>query len=197
MNVTRQMSTTAGGVAVLGTLVAVWLSGGTSLGQSESRPTPTAPVESAVDSSDAAARTAKAPVRWDASPEADLAGYVVSWGDAPGRYTSTKEVGPDVTSLELIVSLRPNPYFVVVQARDKSGKLSGYSNEFGLDVSSGVARPLRRPKTTAKSTRPAAVSSGADASRTVKPKLTKEEKAQLRREKQERRAKKAQAPPLP
>lgn len=90
-------------------------------------------------------RTVKVEFKWQPNTEADLAGYIVSWGDKPGVYTSSKSVGPQATSVEFPVVVRPEPYYVVVQARDAKGALSGYSNEFALDVSGGKARAVKSP----------------------------------------------------
>lgn len=117
---------------------------------------------------------------WDPSGDKDVAGYVVSWGDAPGKYTDTRTVGADTTSIELAVTPRPQPYYLAIQARNRAGQLSGYSNEFALDLSSGEPRALQVPGWRANR------ASSATA-KTPKSKLTPEEKAQRRREKQERR----------
>jgi hypothetical protein len=125
----------------------------------------------------------RVPLRWDASTDTTVAAYVVSWGDTPGAYTANTVVAGTATTVELELSARPEPYFVAVQARNAAGQLSGYSNEFGLDVSSGRAKPLRAAKAKPSSTRKAG----------AKPKLTKEQKAQARREKQERKKKAREA----
>jgi hypothetical protein len=84
--------------------------------------------------------------RWAPSPDTDVTGYLVSWGDKPGVYTSTSTVGPTSTSIELSLMRRPEPYYVAVQARNVAGALSAYSNEFSLDVFSGRPRATKVKK---------------------------------------------------
>lgn len=164
-------------LAVAGGLATVWLLATPSARQAAAQAgTSTTSAEAGTS----AVRTTTVRLAWDPNAEQDLAGYVVSWGDTSGQYTQSKAVGAKETTVDIEVALRAQPYFIVVQGRNTAGQLGGYSNEFRLDVSSGRARPLKAP---AASSAAAAKKAGA------KPKLSKEEKAQLRREKKERQKK--------
>jgi hypothetical protein len=70
---------------------------------------------------------------WDPNPEPDVAGYKVSYGIAPGVYTTTIDVGK-VTTYQF------NPpagyvYYVVVQAYNTAGEMSAMSAEAVIDIS--------------------------------------------------------------
>jgi hypothetical protein len=189
MGQTRVAMATAGGLAALGGLATVWLLAAPTHRQTEPRAGATSVAQSEAPAS---GTPGKVRLRWDPSPDTDLAGYVVSWGDAPSKYTDTRTVGPDVTSIELDMVPRPQPYFIAIQARNRAGQVGGYSNEFGLDLSSGTPRALKVPKaakaTGAKKTKPASAKTPG-----TKAKLTPEEKAQRRLEKQERKRKAREA----
>jgi hypothetical protein len=171
----------AGVLTMLGGVATVWLLAAPAARQAEVRAgaTQAATREAAVASGEAKVR-----LRWDPSTDKDVAGYVVSWGDAPAKYTQTRTVGPDVTSIELDVAPRPEPYFIAIQARNRAGQVGGYSNEFGLDLSSGTPQAVKVPNVKRTSS-----SKNAKA----KPALTEEEKAQRRLEKQERKKKAREA----
>jgi hypothetical protein len=65
---------------------------------------------------------------WDPNIESDLAGYLLSYGTAPGTYTGTIDVG-NVTSYQFS---EPDPrvrYYLAVRAYNTAGMTSGYSNE--------------------------------------------------------------------
>ena len=184
MRMTGRVMATMGLLAGLAGLVAAWLL--TTAAAQQVTPQAAGLPSAASPAKAASPGTTSVLMRWDANTEADLAGYVVSWGDKPGAYDRSRTVGPGTTSVELELAPRPQPYFVAVQARDAAGRLSGYSNEFGLDLSSGLARPLKTPKANASS-------STSTKKAGAKPKLTKEQKAQARREKQERKKKAQEA----
>jgi len=181
MRLTGRTIGTAGVLTAVCGLATVWLFAAPLARQAETR---VAATTGTSGETGAGLATTKVRLRWDPSTDTDLAGYVVSWGDGPGKYRESTTVGPDVTSVELDVAPRPEPYFVAIQARNRAGKLGGYSNEFGLDLSSGTPQALKPPK---------ASKSSSSKVKTPKPKLTPEEKAQRRREKQERKRKAQEA----
>lgn len=78
-------------------------------------------------------------LRWDAVAGADVAEYLVSWGDGPATYTASRTVGRAETAIVLDLPRRAKPYYFAVQTRDTAGRMSGFSNEFAIDVSSGRA----------------------------------------------------------
>jgi len=77
---------------------------------------------------------------WDPSPEQDVAGYVLSYGTQCGTYTTTIDVG-GVNSFSFSLTAGYT-YFVVVQAYDSFGSLSGYSNEVVRSVPSETVLPV-------------------------------------------------------
>ena len=179
----RGTMATAGALIALGGLATAWLLAAEATRQVETREVATSV---AAGEKGASVTATKVKLRWDSSSEKDLAGYVVSWGDASSKYTETRTVGSDVTSIELDLAPRPQPYFIAIQARNRAGQVSGYSNEFGLDLSSGTPQPLKVPSIRA-------TRSSSSKVKTAKPKLTPEEKAQRRRDKQERKRKAQEA----
>jgi hypothetical protein len=187
MSMTRRAIGAGAALAGLGGLATVWLLATPAISQVESR---AATANVAAGSNSGGLPATKVQLRWDPSTDTDVSGYLVSWGDVPGKYTQTQAVGPEVTSLDLNVSPRPQPYYIAVQTRNRAGQLSGFSNEFGLDLSSGRPRPLKMAGWRAKG------SSSEAKVKTPKPKLTPEEKAQRRREKQERKRKAQEAAKL-
>lgn len=183
VNVTRSAIGAGAVLAGLAGVTTVWLFA-TPAASQEAR---AAAAPAAPDSAHAAPPgDGKVRFSWEPSQDKDVTGYVVSWGDTPGKYTESKTVGPDVTRVELDVAPRPQPYYVAVQSRNRAGQLSGYSNEFGLDLSSGEPKALRVPTWRETRSQSAKV-------KTPKPKLTPEEKAQRKREKQEQRRKAQEA----
>lgn len=184
MRLISPATTMAGVLAAFGGLATVWLLAAPEVRQADHR---AAASQAATGETAVPGGPTKVRLRWDPSPDKDLAGYVVSWGDAPSKYTATRTVGPDVTSIELDIAPRPQPYFVAIQARNRAGQVGGYSNEFGLDLSSGTPRALTVPKVRR-------TASSRDAGR--KSKLTDEEKAERRLAKQERKRKAREAATL-
>jgi hypothetical protein len=66
---------------------------------------------------------------WNPNSEADLSGYIISYGSAPGAQTNSVNVGADVTRVR-IENLNPGSrYYVVVRAINTSGLVSGPSSE--------------------------------------------------------------------
>lgn len=79
---------------------------------------------------------------WDPNVEADLAGYIISWGTQPGAYSNAQDVG------NVVQATVPNldagrRYYFAVQAYNTSGLTSPYSSE----VSADIARPTERAPT--------------------------------------------------
>ncbi len=75
---------------------------------------------------------------WDPNQEADIAGYVISYGTSSRQYTTSVDVG-DTTSF---VFAQPDPakvYFLAVQAYNTAGQRSPFSNEV---LTSAAVRPL-------------------------------------------------------
>jgi hypothetical protein len=77
--------------------------------------------------------------QWDANPESDVAGYVLSYGTQSGAYTTTVDVG-EVTSFSFSLTAGQT-YFLAVQAYDTVGSISGYSQEIVYNVPSGTVLP--------------------------------------------------------
>ena len=72
---------------------------------------------------------------WDANAETDLAGYIVSWGPAPGTYTGSVDVRQVVTFT--VPNLTGGQrYYFAVQAYNTSGLTSPYSTEVSALVPS-------------------------------------------------------------
>jgi hypothetical protein len=71
---------------------------------------------------------------WDANPESDILGYVVSYGMSPGSHPNITNVY-NVTTWTL--SLSPGRYYFVVQAYNTSGLISDPSSEVMYDAPSG------------------------------------------------------------
>lgn len=75
---------------------------------------------------------------WDPNPEADIAGYIISYGTSSRQYTTSVDVG-DTTSF---LFAQPDPakvYFLAVQAYNTAGQRSPFSNEV---TTSAAVRPL-------------------------------------------------------
>src|SRR5437870_8240771 len=80
---------------------------------------------------------ATATASWDPNPEPDIAGYKLSYGTAPGTYTTTIDVG-NVTTWPLTLSDGQRYYFIV-QAYNASGVTSPPSAEVIYDVPPAAA----------------------------------------------------------
>ena len=75
---------------------------------------------------------------WDPNPEANIAGYRLSYGTQTGVHPTTIDVGNVTTwSLNLTPGQR---YYIVVQAYNSSGQLSPESGEVVLDIPATVNR---------------------------------------------------------
>jgi len=70
----------------------------------------------------------QATLEWDPNPEADLAGYKLYYGEAPGSYTVAVDVG-NCTSCTLTDLVAGKTYYIAATAYNGSGLESGYSNE--------------------------------------------------------------------
>jgi hypothetical protein len=73
------------------------------------------------------AESAAVTLIWDANPETDIAGYVVSYGTTPGQFTSAIDVGNNTIYAFAI----PDPtkvYYLAVRAYDTAGLISNYSS---------------------------------------------------------------------
>lgn len=76
-------------------------------------------------------------IAWDPVSDADLAGYKVYYGTAPGSYDQVEDVG-NVTSTTLIGLDACTHYYIAVKAYDSEGLESvGYSNQVD-----GLPRPV-------------------------------------------------------
>src|SRR5215203_1483375 len=76
---------------------------------------------------------------WDPNTEPDIAGYLLSYGTAPGDHTNTIDVG-NVTSFQF----NPEPgrrYYVVVRAYSTGGYVSEKSSEATIDVPATIEPP--------------------------------------------------------
>ena len=65
---------------------------------------------------------------WDANPEPDVRGYILSYGTQPGEYSESIDVGNLIT---WPVDLPGPQYYFAVRAYDADGNLSPYSLEVG------------------------------------------------------------------
>ena len=80
---------------------------------------------------------------WDASPDTDLAGYVLVYGTSSRVYTTSVTLPVSATAHE--VSDLPNgTYYFAVRAFDGNGAQSGYSNEVRVVVGTTVT-PMSDP----------------------------------------------------
>ena len=94
------------------------------------------PVASAVLAgllSSAAAEAGSVTLAWDPNSEADLAGYIVSWGTSPGSYSASLNAGLQTA---WTVPNLPNGvrYYFAVQAYNIAGLRSDYSEEVSTIV---------------------------------------------------------------
>lgn len=67
-------------------------------------------------------------VLWDSNVEADLAGYQIGYGFAPGQYTATVEVG-NTTSYRFTNLEAARTYYFAVRAYNMDGLTSPFSDE--------------------------------------------------------------------
>ncbi len=77
---------------------------------------------------------------WDPNMEADLAGYKIHYGTAPGSYSQTVDVGltpSPATPTATVANLLEGTFYFAVTAINISGSESGFSNEVSKAV--GVA----------------------------------------------------------
>src|ERR1700682_2787595 len=72
------------------------------------------------------AQAANLTLTWDRSPEADVGGYVVSYGNQSGVYPISVDVGPQVSS-QIMGLVDGLPYYFVVRAYNTAGMFSGPS----------------------------------------------------------------------
>jgi hypothetical protein len=83
------------------------------------------------------ASAASVTITWDANPEPDVAGYVVSYGPQSGAYLGSLDVGPKTTCV--LPNLSAGTYYFAVRAYNSFGEISPYSTEI-------VARILQLSK---------------------------------------------------
>ena len=86
-------------------------------------------------------RAAVVTAAWDANSEPDIAGYVLSYGTAPGIHDQTIDVG-NITSRQL--TLNPGWYYFVVQAYNTVGLVSPPSVEVAFEVLPPATNPFVR-----------------------------------------------------
>jgi len=80
-----------------------------------------------------------ASVSWDANTEADLAGYKLHYGTAPGSYGTTIDVGNQTSTT--VSGLSAGTYYFALTAYDTSMNESGYSAEFPKTFSAADTSP--------------------------------------------------------
>ena len=81
---------------------------------------------------------ASANLVWDASPSANVGGYIISYGQSSGNYTSSIDVG-DTTTYTLSGLNAGSTYYLVVNAYDSSKmEQSVFSNEVNLTIPAAV-----------------------------------------------------------
>jgi hypothetical protein len=71
---------------------------------------------------------AQVTLAWDASSDANIAGYKIYYGTASGSYSVVVDVGGQ-TSCTIANLAAGTPYYFAATEYDKSGQESGYSNE--------------------------------------------------------------------
>jgi hypothetical protein len=76
----------------------------------------------------------KIKLAWDENKEADVTGYKVYYGTAPGKYGPGIDVG-NFTNFTLDGLVKGQTYYVAIRAYTKSGQESAFSRE-----ASGVAK---------------------------------------------------------
>ena len=80
------------------------------------------------------AQAATLTASWSANPEADIAGYLLSYGTESGLYPNTVDVG-NQTSYQVNGLADSTTYFFVVQAYNTSGEMSVPSDEVSATTS--------------------------------------------------------------
>ena len=80
-----------------------------------------------------AAQAATVTLAWDQSADPSVTGYTLSWGNLPGSYTSSMNVG-NVTQAQVAGLTDGAPYYFVVRAYNSSGMLSAPSVEVSRRV---------------------------------------------------------------
>ena len=90
------------------------------------------------------AAAASVTLAWDANTEADLAGYIVHYGTAPGAYDRTMDVGR-TTTWTLADADSATTYYFVVQAYNTSGERSAFSAEVSATVAAPAPAPAPEP----------------------------------------------------
>lgn len=97
--------------------------------------------------------TAQVRLMWDANSEADLDGYVLSWGTtAPRVYSFAQGIAKDATQVEL--QLPAATYYFTIQAFNVAGQYSGYSNEVRLVLTTPTTVFISIPSHTSRVTPP-------------------------------------------
>src|SRR5712691_9302122 len=75
-----------------------------------------------------AAQAATLTLSWNRSPEADVAGYILNWGNLPGVYVTSVDVG-NQTSMQVTGLVDGLPYYFIVRAYNTAGLFSSPSVE--------------------------------------------------------------------
>ena len=103
---------------------------------------------------------------WDPSPESNLAGYRLKYGNSSGSYTQTVDVG-NTTSATVPELLEGNTYYFTVTAINSSSMESVPSNEVSVTVTVSVNQPpsvaLTSPVDGGSAVAPATISLSANA----------------------------------
>src|SRR5229473_3604787 len=84
-----------------------------------------------------AAQAATLTLSWNPSPEPDVAGYILNWGNHSGVYVSSIDVG-DQTSSQVAGLVDGLPYYFIVRAYNTAGLFSSPS----VEVSRRVGIPI-------------------------------------------------------
>ena len=73
------------------------------------------------------ASAASVTITWDANPEPEVVGYVVSYGPHPGTYHGSLDVGTKTTCV--LPNLAGGTYYIAVRAYNAYGEIGPYSTE--------------------------------------------------------------------